>query len=150
MKAPKKSCGNLSSVAIDLQTQIDKGLLQMHSENVASLGAEALFQRIKTLVERHQATCLVLDPFTAFSSTGSLADTQAVAARLVRWLKSKGITLVCTSLPTSSETGFSGTLLKITTVADTWIYLSFSDSGERNRGLTILKSRGTNHSNQLG
>jgi circadian clock protein KaiC len=114
-----------------------------------SLGAEELFHRIKTLVERHQATCLVLDPLTAFSSAGSLSDTQAIAGRLVRWVKSKGITLVCTSLPTSGETGVSGTVLKITTVADTWIYLSFSDSGERNRGLTILKSRGTNHSNQL-
>jgi circadian clock protein KaiC len=73
--------------------------LQMHSENVASVGAEEHFQRIKTLVERHRATCLVLDPFTAFSSAGTLADTQAVAARMVRWLKSQGITLVCTSLP---------------------------------------------------
>ena len=68
---------------------------------------------------------------------------------MVRWVKSQGITLVCTSLPLRGETGFSGTILKITTVADTWIYLSFSDSGERNRGLTILKARGTNHSNQL-
>ena len=34
-------------------------------------------------------------------------------------------------------------------MADTWIYLSFSDGGERNRGLTIIKSRGTNHSNQV-
>ena len=121
----------------------------MHSENVASLGAEEYFQRLKTTVRRHQATCLVVDPFTAFSNAGSLADTQAVATRLVRWIKSQGITLVCTSLPLPGETGFSGTVLKITTVADTWIYLSFSDSGERNRGLTILKARGTNHSNQL-
>jgi circadian clock protein KaiC len=140
---------NLRSVSIDLQTHVDKGLLQMHSDNAVALGAEELFHRIKALVMCHQATCLVIDPFTAFSSAGSLADTQAIAARLVRWVKSKGITLVCTSLPTPGEVGFSGTVLKITTVADTWIYLSFSDSGERNRGLTILKSRGTNHSNQL-
>jgi circadian clock protein KaiC len=56
---------------------------------------------------------------------------------------------VCTSLPMAGETGFAGTILKITTVADTWIYLSFFDGGERNRGLTILKARGTNHSNQV-
>jgi circadian clock protein KaiC len=76
-------------------------------------------------------------------------STQAVASRLVRWVKSQGITLVCTSLPKEGQTGFGGTILKITTVADTWIYLSFFDGGERNRGLTILKSRGTNHSNQV-
>jgi circadian clock protein KaiC len=52
-------------------------------------------------------------------------------------------------LPVPGELGFSGTNLKITTVADTWIYLNFFDGGERNRGLTIIKSRGTNHSNQV-
>jgi hypothetical protein len=51
--------------------------------------------------------------------------------------------------PLAGEQDFSRTALKITTVADTWIYLSFSDGGERNRGLTIIKSRGTNHSNQV-
>jgi circadian clock protein KaiC len=140
---------NLTSVNIHLQEHIDKGILRMHSENVGFGGTEEHFHSIKKFVESHQATCLVIDPFTAFSSSGSLASTQAVASRMVRWVKSQGITLVCTSLPMAGETGFSGTILKITTVADTWIYLNFFDGGERNRGLTILKSRGTNHSNQV-
>jgi circadian clock protein KaiC len=140
---------NLSSVNIQLQEYVDNGILRMHSENVASGGAEEQFQNIKRIVERQQATCLVIDPFSAFANTGSLASTQAVAARLVRWVKSKGITLVCTSLPMSGQSGSSGTVLKITTVADTWIYLNFFDGGERNRGLTIIKSRGTKHSNQV-
>jgi circadian clock protein KaiC len=116
---------NLTSVNIHLQEHIDKGIFRMHSENVAFGGAEEHFQRIKRFVESHQATCLVIDPFTAFSGSGSLASTQAVASRVVRWVKSQGITLVCTSLPMAGETGFSGTILKITTVADTWIYLNF-------------------------
>ena len=140
---------NLCSVNIRLQEHINKGILKMHSEYVGSGCAEEHFQRIKALVRDQQATCLVIDPFTAFSNVGSLMSTQAVATRLVRWVKSEGITLVCTSLPLSGEPEFSGTVLKITTVADTWIYLSFSNGGERNRGLTIIKSRGTNHSNQV-
>ena len=140
---------NLSSVNIHLQKHIDNGILRMHSEYVGSGSAEEHLQRIKALVERQQATSLVIDSFTAFSSAGSLASTQAVAARLVRWVKSQGITLVCTSLPIAGEPAFSGTMLKITTVADTWIYLNFFDGGERNRALTIMKSRGTDHSNQV-
>jgi circadian clock protein KaiC len=120
----------------------------MHSEYVGSGGAEEHFQNIKALIQHQRAICVVIDPFTAFSSAGSLANSQAVAARLVRWVKSEQITLICTSLPLAGEPEFSGTILKITTVADTWIYLSFSNGGERNRGLTIIKSRGTNHSNQ--
>jgi circadian clock protein KaiC len=140
---------NLASVNVRLQVHIDSGLLIMLNEYVGASCAEEHFQNIRKLVESHQANCLVIDPFTAFSNAGSLKSTQAVAARLVRWVKSEGITLVCTSLPTQGETGLSGTDLKITTVADTWIYLNFFDGGERNRGLTIVKSRGTNHSNQV-
>ncbi|HEY0790119.1 MAG TPA: circadian clock protein KaiC, partial [Chthoniobacterales bacterium] len=140
---------NLGSVNIRLQQHVEKGTLRMHSESVGSGGAEEHLQRIKTLVQDQQATCLVIDPFSAFSNAGSLASTQAVATRFLRWAKSEGVTLVCTSLPMSAEPAFSGTILKITTVADTWIHLSFFDGGERNRGLTVIKSRGTNHSNQV-
>jgi len=139
---------NLTSVNIHLHEHLDSGILQMHSEYVGSGGAEEHFQHIKALVRRQRAICLVIDPFTAFSNAGSLTNSQAVAARLIRWVKSERITLICTSLPLAPEPEFSGTILKITTIADTWIYLSFSNGGERNRGLTIIKSRGTNHSNQ--
>jgi circadian clock protein KaiC len=38
----------------------------------------------------------------------------------------------------------------ISTIADTWIHLSYVvRDGERNRALTIVKSRGTGHSNQV-
>ena len=42
------------------------------------------------------------------------------------------------------------TELQISTIADTWIQLSYVVcGGERNRALTIVKSRGTRHSNQV-
>jgi circadian clock protein KaiC len=43
-----------------------------------------------------------------------------------------------------------GTPLQISTIADTWIHLNYLvQAGERNRGLSIIKSRGTSHSNQV-
>ncbi len=47
------------------------------------------------------------------------------------------------------ESGFSRAVLEIAAVVDTWLYLSFFNNGERSRGVTILKPRGGNHSNQL-
>jgi circadian clock protein KaiC len=42
------------------------------------------------------------------------------------------------------------TPLAISTIADTWIHLSYVvHGGERNRALSIVKSRGTKHSNQV-
>ena len=140
---------NLSSVNIQLREHVHNGILRMHSEDVASGYAEEHFHRIKTYVQRQQATCLVIDPFTAFSSGGNSVVHQAVAARLVGWVKSEGITLVCTSLPMWGESGFSGAVSEIAAVVDTWLYLSFFNNGERSRGLTILKPRVGNHSNQL-
>jgi circadian clock protein KaiC len=38
----------------------------------------------------------------------------------------------------------------VSTLTDTWLQLSYvAQDGERNRALTIIKSRGTNHSNQV-
>ena len=40
--------------------------------------------------------------------------------------------------------------MEISTIADTWIHLTYViHAGERNRGLSIVKSRGTAHSNQV-
>jgi circadian clock protein KaiC len=40
--------------------------------------------------------------------------------------------------------------LQISTIADTWIHLNYLvQAGERNRGMSIIKSRGTGHSNQV-
>src|ERR1700719_3309060 len=43
-----------------------------------------------------------------------------------------------------------GTPLQISTLADTWIHLNYLvQAGERNRGVSIIKSRGRGHSNQV-
>ncbi|HEY0465743.1 MAG TPA: hypothetical protein VGC79_16130, partial [Polyangiaceae bacterium] len=42
------------------------------------------------------------------------------------------------------------TPLNISAVADTWMHVSYvNQGGERNRSLTIIKARGTSHSNQV-
>ena len=144
---------NLCSVSIQLQADIKNGLLVMHSQQVGSGSAEEHLLQIRALVQRHRPSCMVIDPFSAFTKTGSELTTQAVAAQMIRWVKSQGITLVCTSLPGGADRGVAASVLKIATAADSWIHLSFFDGGldggERNRGLTIFKSRGTKHSNQV-
>src|SRR6202046_961451 len=48
--------------------------------------------------------------------------------------------------PTTNEE----TATDISTIADTWLHVSYVvQDGERNRALTIVKSRGTGHSNQV-
>jgi circadian clock protein KaiC len=113
--------------------------------------AETYLVRIKTLAKEHKARCLVIDPVSTWSRSGNDSNAHSVAERLTDWSKADGITLVCTSLldEMSSQTE-GGSSLQISTLADTWIHLNYlMQAGERNRGLSIIKSRGTAHSNQV-
>jgi circadian clock protein KaiC len=58
--------------------------------------------------------------------------------------------MLVTALSEADDPVAESTTLQITTIPDTWIHLSYLvSSGERNRALTIVKSRGTAHSNQV-
>jgi circadian clock protein KaiC len=142
---------NLTSVNIRLQRHVESGLLRMISARTITGSAESLLVRIKSLVREHKAQCLVIDPVSTLSKSGNELTAHGVAERLIDWSKADGITLVCTSLHDEiSGKLHGGTPLQISTLADTWIHLNhLVQAGERNRGMSIVKSRGTAHSNQV-
>jgi circadian clock protein KaiC len=142
---------NLTSVGIQLGRYIRNGCLRMISARTITGSAETLLVRIKALAKEHKARCLVIDPVSTLSKTGNELTAHAVAERLIDWSKTDGITLVCTSLlDEMSSQANGGTPLQISTLADSWIHLNYLvQAGERNRGLSIIKSRGTAHSNQV-
>jgi circadian clock protein KaiC len=142
---------NLGSVGIHLGPYVKSGHLRMISARTITGSAETYLLRIKTLAKEHKAHCLVIDPVSALSKAGNELTARSVAERLIDWVKADGITLVCTSLlDEMSGRAEGGSPLQISTLADTWIYLNYLvQAGERNRGLSIIKSRGTAHSNQV-
>jgi circadian clock protein KaiC len=142
---------DLASVSIRLDRHMKNGRLRMASARTITGSAETYLVRIKTLAHEHKARCLVIDPVSTWSKSGSESSAHSVAERLIDWAKAEGITLLCTSLldemASQSEGGSSQ---QISTLADTWIHLNYLvQAGERNRGLAIIKSRGTAHSNQV-
>ena len=142
---------NLKSVGIRLEPYVDNGSLRMISARSIAGSAETYLVRIKTLAKEHGARCLVIDPVSTWYKSSNDLSAQSVADRLIDWSKGNGITLVCTSLlDEMSNRTESGSPLQISTLADTWIHLNYLiQAGERNRGLSIVKSRGTAHSNQV-
>jgi circadian clock protein KaiC len=142
---------NLASVGIRLDRYVRNGSLRMISARSIAGSAETYLVRIKTLAQEHGARCLVIDPVSTWYKSGNDLTAQSVADRLIDWSKGDGITLVCTSLlDEMSNRTESGSPLQISTLADTWIHLNYLvQAGERNRGLSIVKSRGTAHSNQV-
>ena len=142
---------NLTSVGIRLERYRKNGCLQMISARTMTGSAETLLVRIKTLAREHKARCLVIDPISTFAKVGNERTAHGVAERLIDWSKADGVTLMCTSLlDEMSNQSQGGTPLQISTLADTWIHLNYLvQAGERNRGMSIIKSRGTAHSNQV-
>ncbi len=142
---------NLASVGIRLERFVKSGLLSMISARTISGSAETLLVHIKTLAREHKSRCVVIDPVSTLAKVGNELTAHGVAERLIDWAKADGMTLVCTSLLDEMNGQLEGgTPLQISTIADSWIHLNYLvQAGERNRGLSIIKSRGTSHSNQV-
>jgi circadian clock protein KaiC len=141
---------NLTSVNIRLQPYVKNGLLRLVSARAITGSAEVHLMQIKNLVRDFGARCLVIDPVSALAKTGNEGTAHSVAERLIDWTKAEGITVLCTSLLDEAGPHVEGTPLQVSTIADTWIHLNYLvHAGERNRGLSIVKSRGTAHSNQV-
>jgi circadian clock protein KaiC len=142
---------NLTSVGIRLARFVQSGCLRMVSARTFTGSAETLLVHIKTLAKEHGARCVVIDPVSALAKAGNELTAHAVAERLIDWSKNAGVTMVCTSLLDEiSSQSQGGTPLQISTIADTWLHLNYLvQAGERNRGMSIIKSRGTAHSNQV-
>jgi len=141
---------NLTSVGIHLKSHVKSGLLRMYSARTESIGAEDHLLKLKALIREHRPRCMVVDPLSAIAKAGGIEAARAVANRLIYLAKDEKITVMVTAINEGDAPEGEATDLQISTIADTWIHLSYLiRSGERNRALTIIKSRGTWHSNQV-
>jgi circadian clock protein KaiC len=141
---------NLTSVGIQLKPHVKSGVLRMYSGRTESVAAEDQLVMLKALIREHRPRCMVIDPLSAIAKAGGLAAARSVANRFIYTAKEQKITVVVTAINEGDEPETEATDLQISTIADTWIHLSYLiRGGERNRALTIIKSRGTSHSNQV-
>ena len=141
---------NLSSVGIDLDAHVRSGLLRMYSGRTEARSAEEHLIKLRALIRDHQPRCMAIDPLSAMAKAGGIGAARAVANRLIHMMKDGKITVVISALIEGNDPQAEATDLQISTIADTWIHLSYLvRGGERNRALTIVKSRGTWHSNQV-
>jgi circadian clock protein KaiC len=140
---------NMKSTGVDLGTHVASGRLVMASLRSNGNSPEECFLKVWDLVRRHEPDILVVDPLSAFSDT-AYPFANAISENLIDLAKSKGITFLGTSLLGLASGEVEIPASRVSTIADTWIHVSYVvQNGERNRALTIIKSRGTGHSNQV-
>lgn len=149
-EGPAEIVRNMASVGIDLASHIDLKRIRIYSAFTEARSAEEHLMMLKALIAQHQPQCMVIDPLSAMLKAGGTLSGLSVAQRLLRLTKIRGVTLVVTSLLDTNYSEVEASAMQVSTVADTWIQVSYvAQGGERNRALTIIKSRGTEHSNQV-
>lgn len=140
---------NMRSIGLDLEPWVKKGLLEFYVTRPALYGLEMHIVMIEDLLKRYQPNNLVMDPISDFTTIGGGKEVKSMLVRLQDIMKEREITCVYTDLITGDISTRQAEVY-ISSMIDTWIMLrNMEFNGERNRSLTIIKSRGMPHSNQL-
>ncbi len=140
---------NMRSVGIDLQPHLDSGKLRIIAQRPFLYGLEMHLVAMHKEVDRFRPGVVIVDPISNLISAGSEREVTSMLTLLIDFLKTEGITGFFTVLTENGgrlETSDVG----ISSLIDTWMLVrDIEVSGERNRGLYVLKARGMNHSNQI-
>jgi circadian clock protein KaiC len=140
---------NMRSIGINLEQWVNKGLLDFRNSRPTLYGLEMHLVTMHKAIEAFQPAIVVVDPISNLVAAASDMEVKSMLSRLIDFLKMKQITAFCADL-TAVGGSLERTDVGISSLMDTWLLLQMIEgSGERNRGLYILKSRGMEHSNQV-
>lgn len=148
-ESPSQIIRNMRSIGIDLEQWVKKGLLQFQANRTSYAGLEMHLTIAHKEIRSFEPQVVILDPLSAYSFGNNRIEVHSMLMRLIDFLKGQGITGMFTNLTKGSKTQ-EETEESISSLIDTWLLLrNFESDGERNRGLSIIKSRGMAHSNQI-
>ncbi len=146
-ESPDQVVRNMRSVGIDLKRHLDSGLLGFEAARPSLYGFEMHLARMNRDIEEFKPSAIVVDPISAFR--GPSIEIHATLVRLADICKIRGITALFTSL-SAVDDQMNESERSVSSLMDAWISLKdVESSGERNRILYLLKSRGMNHSKQV-
>jgi circadian clock protein KaiC len=139
---------NMRSIGIDLEPWVKKGLLRIHVARPSLYGLEMHLVAIYKQTKEFKPSVVAIDPISNLVNIGSTMEVKAMITRLIDILKVSLITGIFTNL--SHGDSLEETAIGVSSLMDTWLLLrDIEINGERNRALSILKSRGMKHSNQV-
>ena len=149
-EAPDQILRNLRSVGLRLDRHARSGRLKVIALRAGVIDAEEIWRIIRQNLAGLAPNMFVIDPVSALTEEEEPDRYGNLIQRMVEFAKERKITTLMTTLMDRNVSTIETTRSQVSTIADTWMHLSFADrGGERNRTLTIIKSRGTRHSNQV-
>ncbi|WAS95563.1 circadian clock protein KaiC [Nannocystis punicea] len=149
-ESPQQVLRNMRSINLDLGPWLANGMLHFVSTRPTFHGLEMHLATMFKHIREFDPRLVVIDPISNFITVGTAGEAQSMLLRLVDYLKSRQCTAVFVSLVSGGKGLLEATEQNVSSLIDTWILLRDVElGGERNRGLHVLKSRGTAHSNQV-
>ena len=149
-EAPDQILRNLRSVGLRLDRHARSGRLKVIALRAGVVDAEEIWRIIRQNLAGLAPNMFVVDPVSALTEEDDPGRYGNLIQRMVEFAKERKITTLMTTLMDRNVSTIETTRSQVSTIADTWMHLSFADrGGERNRTLTIVKSRGMRHSNQV-
>jgi circadian clock protein KaiC len=139
----------MRSIGIDLGRWLKNGRLQFHSVRPSLYGLEMHLALLHKRINAFKPDAAAFDPVSNMLSISTEDEAKSMLSRLIDFMKNMGITSVFTSL-TAGGDALEKSEVGISSVMDTWVLVRMIEtSGERNRLIYVLKSRGMAHSNQM-
>ncbi len=150
-ESPQQLIRNMSSIGLDLEPFVKKGLLQIHSSRPTLNGLELHLLTLRKMIREFKPDAVVIDPISNLINVGSQQEVRSMLVRLIDMLKINNITAMFTSLNKQGDDARPDLAEEsVSSLVDTWITVrDMEGMGERNRGIFIIKSRGMGHSNQV-
>jgi circadian clock protein KaiC len=148
-ESPDQIVRNMGSIGIDLRPHLDSGLLRIAAQRPYMYNLEMHLVSFQKEIAQFKPSVVVVDPVSNLIAAGTAHEANAILTLLIDYLKTGGITAFFTAL-TEGGGRQEVTEVGISSLIDTWMLArDIEVSGERNRGLYVLKSRGMSHSNQI-
>ena len=148
-ESPDQITRNMAAIGIDFKPALKKGVLRIEAARSTSNVLEDHLMNAHRLIGEFRPEVVVVDPISNLGNIGDPLEVKSVMVRLIDFFKNNLITTMFTSL-THGGHALENTDLNVSSMMDVWILLrDIESSGERNRGLYVIKARGLAHSNQI-
>ena len=113
----------MRSIGLDLEPCVRRGLLRIDAQRPTAYGLEAHLLGVHRLIEDWNPAFVVIDPVSNLVTIGTELEVKLMLARLIDFMKSRGITAVLTSL-TQADGPAEQTEVGVSSLMDVWMLLS--------------------------
>jgi circadian clock protein KaiC len=148
-ESPAQIVRNMCSIGVELGPWLERGLLRFSASRPSLFGLEMHLARMHREIADFAPRTVAVDPISSLMQSGIQSDVHAMLLRLLDHLKAEQITALLTNL-THGMVEMGVTDAGVSSLIDSWLLLLHREaSGEYNRQIYMLKSRGMAHSNQV-